>query len=53
VICGPGSTIPGLPERIQEGLGLGIEVMTPPALRGLDSEDAARLVVSYGLAIGD
>jgi type IV pilus assembly protein PilM len=53
VLCGPGSTIPGLPERIQVGLGLGIEVMTPAALRGLDEEDAARLTVSYGLAIGD
>jgi type IV pilus assembly protein PilM len=53
VLCGPGSTIPGLPERIQVGLGLGIEVMTPAPLRGLDDEDAARLTVSYGLAIGD
>jgi type IV pilus assembly protein PilM len=53
VICGPGSTIPGLPERLQMGLGLGIEVMTPAALRDLDSEDAARLTVSYGLAIGN
>jgi type IV pilus assembly protein PilM len=53
VVCGPGSSIPGLPERIQESLGLGIEVMTPAALKGLDTEDAARLVVSYGLAIGD
>jgi type IV pilus assembly protein PilM len=53
VLCGPGSSIPGLPERIQVGLGLGIEVMTPAALRGLDGEDAARLTISYGLAIGD
>jgi type IV pilus assembly protein PilM len=53
VICGPGSTIPGLPERLQMGLGLGIEVMTPAALRNLDDEDAARLTVSYGLAIGN
>jgi type IV pilus assembly protein PilM len=53
VLCGPGSSVPGLPERIQVGLGLGIEVMTPAALRGLDGEDAARLTVSYGLAIGD
>jgi type IV pilus assembly protein PilM len=53
VLCGPGSSIPGLPERIQVGLGLGIEVMTPAALRELDDEDAARLTVSYGLAIGD
>src|SRR3954447_6240549 len=53
VLCGPGSSVPGLPERIQVGLGLGIEVMIPVALRGLDEEDAARLTVSYGLAIGD
>ena len=53
VLCGPGSSVPGLPERIQTGLGLGIEVMTPMALHALDAEDAARLTVSYGLAIGD
>ena len=53
VLCGPGSTVPGLPERIQVGLRLGIEVMTPAALRTIDGEDAARLTVSYGLAIGD
>jgi Tfp pilus assembly PilM family ATPase len=53
VLCGPGSSVPGLPERIQVGLGLGIEAMTPAALRGLDREDAARLTVSYGLAIGN
>jgi type IV pilus assembly protein PilM len=53
VLCGPGSSVPGLPERIQVGLGLGIEVMAPVALQGLDEEDAARLTVSYGLAIGD
>jgi type IV pilus assembly protein PilM len=53
VICGPGTSVPGLPERIQVGLGLGIEVMAPAALQSLDDEDAARLTVSYGLAIGD
>jgi type IV pilus assembly protein PilM len=53
VLCGPGSSVPGLPERIQVALGLGIEVMLPAALRGLDAEDAARLTVSYGLAIED
>jgi type IV pilus assembly protein PilM len=53
VLCGPGSSVPGLPERIQVGLGLGIEVMAPAALESLDAEDAARLTVSYGLAIGD
>jgi type IV pilus assembly protein PilM len=44
VVCGPGSTIPGLPERIQVTLGLGIEVMSPAALGELDDEDAARYV---------
>jgi type IV pilus assembly protein PilM len=53
VLCGPGGSVPGLPERIQVALGLGIEVMTPAALQGLDDEDAARLTVSYGLAIGE
>jgi type IV pilus assembly protein PilM len=51
VVCGPGSSVPGLPERIQVGLGRGLEVMTPTALKGLDDEDAARLTISYGLAI--
>jgi type IV pilus assembly protein PilM len=53
VLCGPGGSVPGLPERVQVGLGLGIEVMVPAALRGLEPEDAARLTVSYGLAIDD
>jgi type IV pilus assembly protein PilM len=51
VVCGPGSTVPGLPQRIQEGLGLGIETLSPHALDHLDPEDAARLTVSYGLAL--
>jgi Tfp pilus assembly PilM family ATPase len=51
VICGAGSTIPGLPERIQAGLGLGISVGVPEALSHMDGEDAARLTVSYGLAL--
>jgi type IV pilus assembly protein PilM len=53
VVCGEGSTIPGLPERIQTGLGLGLTVETPFALSHLDKEDAARLTVSYGLARED
>ena len=52
-ICGSASTIPGLPERIQQGLGLGITFELPPALSHLDAEDAARLTVSYGLALGE
>jgi type IV pilus assembly protein PilM len=53
VVCGPGSTIEGLPERVQTGLGLAIESRTPAALSHLDPEDAARLTVSYGLALED
>jgi type IV pilus assembly protein PilM len=53
VICGPGSTIPGLAERIQSGLGLGIEAQSPAALSHLDDEDAARLTISYGLALAE
>jgi type IV pilus assembly protein PilM len=53
VVCGPGSTIPGLPQHVQNGLGLGIEPASPDALSDLDPEDAARLTVSYGLALGE
>lgn len=51
VLCGPGSTIPGLPERIQAGLTLEVSIDLPAALSHLDQEDAARLTVSYGLAL--
>jgi type IV pilus assembly protein PilM len=51
VLCGPGSTIPGLPERIQAGLTLDVSIDLPAALSHLDQEDAARLTVSYGLAL--
>jgi len=53
VLCGLGSTLPGLPERIEQGLGLGIVAESPAGLSHLDSEDAARLTVSYGLALED
>ena len=51
VLCGPGSTVPGLPERIQSGLTLDVSIDLPAALAHLDEEDAARLTVSYGLAL--
>jgi type IV pilus assembly protein PilM len=53
VVCGAGSTIPGLSERIRSDLGLEIVQETPPELSHLDAEDAARLTVSYGLALGE
>jgi type IV pilus assembly protein PilM len=51
VVCGLGGTIPGLVERLQSGLTPPIEAKTPAALSHLDDEDAARLTVSYGLAL--
>lgn len=51
VVCGLGGTIPGLIERLQSGLEPPIEARTPAALAHLDAEDAARLTVSYGLAL--
>ena len=54
VLCGPGSTIPGLAAAIETGLGLAIEVASPAALSPISTdEDAARLTVSYGLALED
>ena len=51
VVCGTGSTMPGLVERLQSGLTPPIEARTPAALSHLDGEDAARLTLSYGLAL--
>ncbi|MEX2108385.1 MAG: type IV pilus assembly protein PilM [Solirubrobacterales bacterium] len=51
VLSGPGSGIAGLPERIEASLGLPLEVGCPQALAGLDPASAARLTLSYGLAL--
>jgi type IV pilus assembly protein PilM len=51
VVCGPGAVIEGLDERFERGLNLAIEVEMPPALGDLNEEDAARLTISYGLAL--
>jgi type IV pilus assembly protein PilM len=51
VLCGPGSTIPGLAERMEIGLGLSIGTARPPALSGFDEGSAARLTLPYGLAL--
>jgi type IV pilus assembly protein PilM len=53
VLTGPGSVIPGLAEQMAPVLGLPIEVGRPPALAGLDPTAAARLTLSYGLALED
>jgi type IV pilus assembly protein PilM len=51
VLCGPGSAIGGLTQRMEATLGLPIEVLRPTALRGLDDFTAARLTLPYGLAL--
>ena len=53
VVCGAGSAIPGLADRIRPDLGLEISRQAPNELFHLDPEDAARLTVSYGLALGE
>ncbi len=51
VLCGAGSAIAGLGQRIEADLGLPIAVSRPPALEGLDDGSAARLTLPYGLAL--
>jgi type IV pilus assembly protein PilM len=51
IACGPGSTIPGLPERLERELGQRFVVARPPALSHLDEPSAARLTLSFGLAL--
>jgi type IV pilus assembly protein PilM len=51
VACGPGSTIPGLVERLQQTLGFQFQIGKPATLANLDEASAARLTVSYGLAL--
>jgi type IV pilus assembly protein PilM len=51
VICGPGSVIPGLPDRMQQALGIPFAASRPPALTGFDDRAAARLTLSYGLGL--
>jgi type IV pilus assembly protein PilM len=51
VACGPGATIPGLVESLQRALGHQFTVARPSALSQLDELSAARLTLSYGLAL--
>jgi type IV pilus assembly protein PilM len=51
VLCGPGSTIAGLAERMEPGLGLPIEAGRPEALADLGAASAARLTLPYGIAL--
>lgn len=51
VLGGAGSATPGLAQRMEESLGWPIRVARPAALAGFDDEAAARLTLSYGLAL--
>jgi len=52
VVAGPGSTIPGLVDRLEAGIGQQpFSVARPSALALLDEGSAARLTISYGLAL--
>jgi len=51
VLCGPGSSLLGLPTRMEAGLGLPISVARPAALSSFDEAVAARLTVPFGLAL--
>jgi type IV pilus assembly protein PilM len=51
VLCGPGSVIPGVAARMEEGLGLPIDCARPPALANFDDATAARLTMPFGLAL--
>lgn len=50
-LAGPGGTIPGLAERMEERLGTPIQTVRPVALAGFEEGAAARLTLSYGLAL--
>ncbi|MFL5872547.1 MAG: type IV pilus assembly protein PilM [Solirubrobacterales bacterium] len=51
VLSGAGSSIRGLAPTMEERLGIPIQVARPAALLGYDDASAARLTLSYGLAL--
>jgi len=51
VLSGQGSAIPGLAERMEERLGAAMTVSRPAGLAGVEDAAAARLTLSYGLAL--
>lgn len=53
VAAGPGTAIAGLGERLQRELGRPLTLARPTALDHLDQAAAARLTLSYGLALED
>ena len=53
VLCGQGTTIPGLAEALQGSSQYPFEIGRAAPLTGLDDSTAARLTVSYGLALDE
>ncbi len=53
VLSGPASSIPGLPDRIESSFSCPFQIGRPQALTGLDADSAARLTLSYGIALED
>jgi type IV pilus assembly protein PilM len=51
VLGGPGSAISGFADQIEPGFNVPFEVGRPRALGQLDAQTAARLTLSYGLAL--
>lgn len=53
VLGGPGSSIPGLVDQMEPSFSCPFQIGRPDALSGLGADDAARLTLSYGLALED
>jgi type IV pilus assembly protein PilM len=51
IVCGPGTRIPGLVERLQRSLGQAFSVAKPTPLGHLDDVSAVRQTLSFGLAL--
>lgn len=53
VLCGPGSAIAGLAERMGSTLGLPVEIGRPTALAEFEPALASRLTLPFGLALDE
>ncbi len=53
VLCGPGSAIPGIAERMGATLGLPVEVGRPTALADYEPALASRLTLPFGIALDE
>jgi type IV pilus assembly protein PilM len=51
ILSGQGIMVPGFGEAVQSGFHIPFESRVPEALRGFDGPTAARLTLSYGIAL--